>query len=49
MMAVDPELMMGIAGENEELRSVAEEAGMRLRRVVLSLAEGSLWQLAARA
>ena len=37
VMAVDPELMLGIAGENEELKSVAEEAGIRLRRVVASL------------
>jgi len=28
---------LGIAGENEELSSVAEEAGKRLRRVVASL------------
>jgi len=39
---VDPARMLGMVGENAELRAVAEEAGTRLRKVVDSLrvAEG---------
>ena len=35
---VDPARMLGVVGENTELQAVAEEAGMRLRRVAASLA-----------
>jgi uncharacterized protein (DUF302 family) len=35
--AVDPAKMLGIVGENAELRAVADEAGARLRRVVTAL------------
>lgn len=34
---VDPVQMLGMAGDNAELRAVAEEAGVRLRRVVTAL------------
>ena len=38
---VDPAQMLGVVGENAELSAVAEEAGVRLRRVVASLATAS--------
>ena len=41
VMAVDPAMMLGMVGENEELRDVAAEAARRLRRVVDALAAGS--------
>jgi uncharacterized protein (DUF302 family) len=34
---VDPAQMLGVVGQNAELRTVADEAGMRLRRVVAAL------------
>jgi uncharacterized protein (DUF302 family) len=37
VVAVDPEMMLGVAGENAALRSVAEEAAERLRKVVTAL------------
>jgi uncharacterized protein (DUF302 family) len=40
VMVVDPAMMLGVVGENEELRGVAAEAGRRLRRVVDALGEG---------
>jgi len=36
---VDPAQMLGVVGENAELRAVAIEAGDRLRRVVAMLAD----------
>lgn len=41
VVAVDPEVMLGVAGEQPELRAVATEAASRLRRVVASLSEES--------
>lgn len=38
---VDPAQMLGVVGENAELRAVAEEAGERLRRVVHALSQDS--------
>jgi uncharacterized protein (DUF302 family) len=37
VVAVDPEMMLGVAGESAALRSVAEEAAERLRRVATAL------------
>lgn len=37
VMAVDPELMLGVVGANPALAAVAVEAAARLRRVVASL------------
>ena len=34
---VDPAQVLGVVGDNAELRAVADEAGMRLRRVVATL------------
>jgi len=34
---VDPAQMLGVVGENAELSAVAQEAGVRLRRVVTAL------------
>ncbi len=34
---VDPARMLGVVGDNTELSAVAEEAGVRLRRVVTAL------------
>jgi uncharacterized protein (DUF302 family) len=36
---VDPAQMLGVVGENAELQAVAQEAGDRLRRVVVALIE----------
>jgi uncharacterized protein (DUF302 family) len=36
---VDPAQMLGVVGENEELRAVAREAGERLRHVVAALSD----------
>lgn len=41
VLAIDPAMMLGMVGENEELRDVAAEAAQRLRRVVAALAAGS--------
>ena len=38
VVAVDPELMLGVVGENPDLKVAASEAAERLRRVVSSLA-----------
>ena len=37
VMAVDPGLMLGVAGGNPELAAVATEAAARLRRVIAAL------------
>ena len=37
VMAVDPELMLGVVGANPELEAVAAEAAARLQRVIASL------------
>lgn len=37
VMAVDPGMMLGMVGDNAELRAIAEDATARLRRVVASL------------
>jgi uncharacterized protein (DUF302 family) len=36
---VDPGQMLGVVGNNAELKAVADEAEARLRRVVAALAE----------
>lgn len=41
IMAIDPELMLGVAGENQELAQVAAEAGARLRHAVEAVSAGS--------
>lgn len=38
---VDPAQMLGVVGDNADLKAVAEEAGARLRRVVAALSEQS--------
>ena len=38
VMAIDPELMLGVVGANPELAAVAAEAAARLQRVAASLA-----------
>jgi uncharacterized protein (DUF302 family) len=38
VMAIDPELMLGVVGANPELEAVAAEAAARLQRVAASLA-----------
>jgi uncharacterized protein (DUF302 family) len=37
VMAIDPELMLGVIGANPELEAVATEAAARLQRVVAAL------------
>ena len=37
VMAIDPQLMLGVVGTNPELAAVATEAAARLQRVVASL------------
>jgi uncharacterized protein (DUF302 family) len=37
VMAVNPELMLGVVGANPELEAVAAEAAARLQRVIASL------------
>lgn len=39
VMAIDPQLMLGVVGDNPELAAVAIEAAARLRRVVASLGQ----------
>ena len=44
---VDPVQMLGVAGDNAELHAVAEEAGVRLRRVVTALTPAESHQAGA--
>ena len=37
IMAIDPGMMLNVAGDSAELRAVADEAATRLRRVVAAL------------
>lgn len=41
VMAVDPEVMLGVVGSDPELTAVAGEAAARLRRVVTALARNA--------
>jgi uncharacterized protein (DUF302 family) len=41
VMAIDPELMLGVVGANPELKAVAAEAAARLQRVVAALGSQS--------